>query len=265
MSMRARANRSPPCMGGGRGVDAMLRLREFPDNAELAPVLADEIANTLRGALAARGKAALAVSGGSTPRPLFKALSMEDLDWSRVRITLVDERWVDETHPDSNAKLVRETLLQGKAAAADFIGLKTAAPSPFGAEREAAARLPGFETGIDVAVLGMGEDGHTASFFPGAAELPAALALPSSLEETMPLCVAVHPPAAPHDRMTLSLAALLRSWRVFLHIAGAAKRAVLETALDPAGDEREMPIRALIRPLTMLAHPDVETFYAANG
>jgi len=218
----------------------LTHLHHCESNAELTAQLALRIAGDLEEAIAERGAATLAVSGGSTPKPLFERLSQLPLDWARVTVTQVDERWVDEHHPDSNARLIREHLMQNRAAAAEFTSMKTAEDSPFDAEAEASEKLSTFAQGIDVVVLGMGEDGHTASFFPGAATL--ARALDPAGEE---LCVAVAPPSAPYERMTLSLAALLRAHNLYLHITGAAKWDVLQEAASP-GCVEELPIRSVL-------------------
>lgn len=215
-------------------------LHTFATNEALSRALAQRIAADLSAAIAQRGQATLAVSGGSTPRPLFEALSTATLDWSSVYITQVDERWVDEDHADSNARLIRQCLLQNAASAAHFLSMKMPSDSPFTAEAAASEKLSVFAAAIDVVVLGMGDDGHTASFFPGADTLTRALD-----PDGHDLCVAVRPPVAPHDRMTLSLAALLRARHSYLHIAGAAKRAVLELASEP-GDVEQLPIRAVL-------------------
>jgi 6-phosphogluconolactonase len=229
-------------------------IHTFATNAELSQQLAGRIAADLAAALALRGRAVLAVSGGSTPRPLFAALSLQPLDWSRVIVTQVDERWVEEDHPDSNARLIRQCLLQNSAGAAEFLSMKTPDASPFAAEAAVSAKLAPCAAGIDVAVLGMGEDGHTASYFPGAATLARALDPVGTA-----LCVAVRPPAAPHDRMTLSLATLLRARHAYLHIVGAAKQAVLMHASEP-GEVAQLPIRALLRSEALA----LDIFYA-NG
>lgn len=230
-------------------------MHTFASNAELSRQLAGRIAADLAAALAQRGNAILAVSGGSTPRPLFEALSAQPLEWSRVIVTQVDERWVGEDHVDSNARLIRQHLLQNSAAAAVFLGMKTPDASAFAAEAAVAAKLAPCAAGIDVVVLGMGEDGHTASFFPGAATLARALD-PVGAE----LCVAVRPPSAPHDRMTLSLATLLRARRTYLHIVGPAKLAVLRRASEP-GDSAQLPIRALL----CREPPALEIYYATEN
>jgi 6-phosphogluconolactonase len=230
-------------------------LHEFDSNQALCERLAQCIASGLEGALNLREEATLAVSGGSTPKPLFAALSICDLDWSRVRVTQVDERWVSEDHADSNARLIREHLLQERAAAARFDSMKVNVADAFAAEAATAQQLAAFADAIDVVVLGMGEDGHTASFFPGAETLDQALDL-----TTERLCLAVRPPAAPHDRMTLSLAALMRSRQLYLHITGAKKLSVLQEAL--AGeDTMTLPIAAVCQ----RAENPLEIFYAPRS
>ncbi|MEH6592442.1 MAG: 6-phosphogluconolactonase [Halioglobus sp.] len=227
-------------------------LHHYESNAELTTQLARRVASDLGTAIAERGIATLAVSGGSTPKPLFERLSQLPLDWARVTVTQVDERWVDEDHQDSNALLIRQHLLQNLAAAAQFASMKTPGDSPFDAEAAASEKLSAFAQGIDVVVLGMGEDGHTASFFPGAATLAKALQ-PAGDE----LCVAVAPPSAPHERMTLSLAALLSARNIYLHITGEAKWGVLQQAAT-AGSEEELPIRSVL----FRAEPPLQIYYA---
>jgi 6-phosphogluconolactonase len=230
-------------------------LHEFDSNQALCERLAQCIASGLEGALNLREEATLAVSGGSTPKPLFAALSLCELDWSRVRVTQVDERWLSEDHADSNARLIREHLLQGHAAAAHFDSMKVDIDDAFAAEAATAQRLAAFADTIDVVVLGMGEDGHTASFFPGSDTLAEALD-----PATDRLCLAVRPPVAPHDRMTLSLAALLRSRQLSLHITGSSKLSVLRGAL--AGEDTlTLPIGAVCQ----RAENPLEIFYAPGS
>jgi 6-phosphogluconolactonase len=235
--------------------DMLSHLHQLDSSSELAEILANKIAANLAEAISERGEATLVVSGGSTPKPLFERLSRCALDWARITVSQVDERWVDEGDDDSNARLIREHLLQNYAAAATFVSMKTSAESPFGAEEEAAAKLSAFSQGIDVTILGMGEDGHTASFFPGAATLKQALD-PMGGE----LCVAVQPPSAPHDRMTLSLAALLRSRHLYLHITGESKMEVLARA-SVAGDIEELPIRSVL----FADEPPLQIYYASGN
>lgn len=205
------------------------------DNAAQVAALVQAVGDPLAAALDAGGDAVLAVSGGRSPVPLFHALRDADLDWSRVLITLVDERCVAPGHADSNERLVREHLLAGRAVAARFAGLVRDPADIAGsvAAANAAARP------ITVALLGMGEDGHTASLFPGAPELAAGLdpANPAHY-------LAVTPPAAPHTRISLTLAALLQSRRLVLAIAGPIKRRVFDAA--GAALSPDLPVSALV-------------------
>ena len=148
---------------------------KFADSDLLSRTLSAQLAANLRDAIAARGLASLVVSGGRSPIKLFESLRTQSLDWSRVCIALADERWVDPSDPDSNEKLIRDVLLKEEAASARFIGLKNAAPTPdLGAVSawETFARVP---RPFDAVVLGMGDDGHTASLFPRSPNLASAL------------------------------------------------------------------------------------------
>ncbi len=219
----------------------MSTLRRFADGKTLARVIAAEIAADLIGAIAARGLASLVVSGGRTPRALFEQLRTRPIDWSRVRIALADERWVAPEDEASNERLVRETLLVGDAAAASFAGMKNGAPTPdlgAAAAWETFARVP---RPFDVLLLGMGDDGHTASLFPGSPNLGVALAANAA-----PGCVGMWAPVAPQPRMSLNLAALLDSRRILILIAGEAKWGTYRAA-GAAGAVEQMPVRALLR------------------
>lgn len=230
------------------------KLVEFETDAVLVQVLAAHIADMLAEAVATRGRAALAVSGGSTPRSLFEALSIIDIPWPQVTVTLVDERWVQESDSDSNALLVRRHLLQGRAAKARFVGLKTDAGDPFRAALDVEKRLRTSVLPLDVVVLGMGEDGHTASFF------PAAEGLDNALNDPRQVCCGIRPPLAPHLRMTLSLHTLLSARHLLLHIVGARKREVLEVAMTP-GSIAGLPIRAVLHQSQLL----LEIYYAEKA
>ncbi|HIJ90101.1 MAG: 6-phosphogluconolactonase [Desulfobulbaceae bacterium] len=230
----------------------MPEFKEFKDSAKLVAALAAQVAELLRAGIRERGRASLVVSGGSTPVPFFAALSELALDWQQVTITLADERWVGQTDADSNEHLVRRHLLQNRAAAARFVGLKTEAPTAAQGEKECGVRLAGLAAPFDVLILGLGNDGHTASLFPQAARLHEALAPDSGK-----LCMAITPPVAPHERMTMTLPTLLHSRQIILHIAGPDKRAVYEMAMAD-GPVEEMPIRAVLRraaPVTVFWAP----------
>lgn len=219
----------------------MAKLIEFASTSQLDEQLAKQVVMRLQDAIEKRGKASLVVSGGRTPKGLFQILSQQKLDWSKVYITLADERWVDATDDASNERTVRESLLQHEAAKATFIGLKNQHDTPFAGEAELENALQAIPLPFDVVILGMGDDGHTASFFPGAAKLKDALDLNSTRR-----CLGITPLTAPHDRMTLTLATLLNSAHIYVHITGAGKHNVYEQAM--MGDDiYQMPIRSVIK------------------
>ncbi len=217
-----------------------LDIHRFEKNESLVETLVGEVETWLAEAIAERGYALLAVSGGRTPAPFFRALSRCTLDWSRVTVTLADERWVPEDHGDSNARLVQQHLLQGPAARARFVGLYSDAPTLEEGAAVADARLRGLGLPFDAVILGMGEDGHTASLMPGSEALMSALNPRGGR-----LCRAVRAPGVVQPRLTLTLAALLTSRRILLHIVGDAKWRVLERARTP-GPVAELPVRAVL-------------------
>ena len=200
----------------------MSEWREFATAEELDRALANHLASRLQADIGNRGKASLAVSGGSTPTGMFQQLSRCPIDWAKVWLTLVDERQVARDSVDSNERLVREHLLRHQAKSAHFVGLAAASGE---IPTDLARRLTEVPRPFTAVVLGMGSDGHTASWFPGAANL-AALLDPQGTAEV----AATEPPAAPHRRITLTLAAVLNSREIILHLTGAAKKAVLERA-----------------------------------
>jgi 6-phosphogluconolactonase len=204
----------------------------YPDRGTMMRDLAELVADQLRAAHATKGKATLAAPGGTTPGPFLAALSEADLAWEDVRVLPTDERMVPEASPRSNARLIRETLLRGKAAGAEFVDMYE---SILGARRaRVAAVLP-----IDVLVLGMGTDMHTASLFPGAPELAAALA------DGAPEIMEITPPGEPEARLTLTAPVLRAAGVIHILITGAEKVAALERALLD-GPVEEAPVRAVL-------------------
>lgn len=219
------------------------------DAAATAAALAARVGAQLRSALAGQDAATLVVSGGRSPLAFLAALSCERLPWDRVMVTLADERWLPADAADANAGLVRTALLQNEAAAATFVPLYGGEPTPEAGAAACAARLARLPRPFAAVVLGMGEDGHTASLFPGSAALPTLLAADA------PAVAAVHPPAAPHPRISLGLPLLLDARTVFVQIGGPEKRAVLQRAA--AADPLQMPIAAVLAQ----RHTPVEVFY----
>ncbi|MDP2407005.1 MAG: 6-phosphogluconolactonase [Hydrogenophaga sp.] len=216
-------------------------ISEHPNATPAA--LAEHIANALRSAIAARGQASLAVSGGKSPIPLFEALRKQDLDWSKVTIVLVDERVVPRDHADSNTALVARHLLQGRAAAARFLPFFRELAPTFNAEvldalvRDAEDRIATLPWPLDVAVLGMGEDAHTASLFPGAPGYARAIATDQRLAWVVP-------DTAPHARISFTLSALLAARELVLSITGERKLAVYRRAAQKA--DEALPISLVI-------------------
>jgi 6-phosphogluconolactonase len=218
-----------------------IRFERYSDMGTLARALAADVAATLGRAAAARGVASLVVSGGRTPVGFFEQLRTQPIEWRRVSIALADERWVDPNDGASNEKMVREFLLQDRASEARFAGLKNAAPSPdLGAVSawETFARIP---RPFDVLMLGMGDDGHTASLFPRSPNLRVALDPAAAAG-----CVGMRAPSAPQPRLSLNLSALLDSRRIIFLLQGEAKLKTYDSAIGP-GPTEEMPVRAVLR------------------
>ena len=228
------------------------QLHTFEDKETLQRALIERITNNLTDAVAKRGRASLVVSGGSTPKVLFEKLSQVALEWEKVTVSLVDERWVDVTSSDSNEHLVKTFLLQNRAQKAKFIGLKNAHATAQEGSSECAQKLGPLPAPPDVVILGMGSDGHTASFFPNTAELQSALDMQSGI-----LCTATRPLNAPHERMTLTRPFLLSARNLLLHIEGEEKLRVYKEALGE-GSIEAMPVRAMIRQDNVL----LEVYYA---
>lgn len=210
------------------------------DSASAASLAATRVADILKNGIAARGAAGLAVSGGRSPVRFFHELAGQVLAWEKISITLVDERWVPTDSEDSNEHLVRQHLLQADAVSAQFVPLKTAAVSPELALYEREAAISQMPWPLDAIVLGMGEDGHTASLFPGAEALPMAIDVQQSA-----LLAAIDPPHAKHRRISLTLRALLHARNLTLLIQNPRKRAIYQRARDGA-DVMRLPIAGVL-------------------
>lgn len=213
----------------------------FTSRTALAQALAQDTAKALAAHLSTHKTAVLAVSGGTTPMVFFEALSQMDLDWARIMVTLVDERWVPEDSPRSNAALVRRHLLTNKAEKAGFLPLYNGEQTPSLGIKALESALVSQKLPLAAAILGMGEDGHTASFFPGGDRLSAALD-----PESGRLLEAMEAPGAGEPRITLTLPTLLSADFLALHIEGDKKREVLARA-QAEGVDAEMPVRAVLR------------------
>lgn len=211
----------------------------------LAIELAQDIAQRLHAAIQTRGKAVLGVSGGKSPIALFEALRVHDIDWSKVIITLVDERCVPNTHPDSNAHLVKQHLMQDAAHAATLVSMVSETIDVSDATQQAVWASAQLQAAgpADVVVLGMGADGHTASLFPDAPNLAQALDLHNT-QGCVGITLARPPANAPYPRVTQTLANLLTAKHIVLPISGDDKRNTLQRAWSHA--QNALPVSRML-------------------
>jgi len=218
-------------------------IETFPAVDVWAEAIAARLGETLGAALRDNGRAFFAGSGGTTPAPVYRHLAAMDLDWANIAVTLVDERYVPETSPDSNARLIRDVLLQDRAATARFIPLYTPEVTVDRAGIMAAKALAEAGGRFDAVLLGMGEDGHICSMFPGSPTLktlltptlkPTVLGVPHGRDGMAPTI----------ERLSINLPYLMSAGRVILGLKGAAKRRVFEE--QTKGDPKVQPIAALI-------------------
>lgn len=221
----------------------MTKVPNVYDQGDMTERAAKAIASILRQAIATRGQASLMVSGGSSPKPLYDLLSHEELDWSKVTISLVDERWVEPGQTGSNEDFIRGALIKNNGSQANFFGLKTEHVSVEAGLKSAEAKFGNMKMPFDICIMGMGSDAHTASWFPNCGGLLEALAL----ENTRTLC-AIDATSAPvagdfPNRISLTLRAVLDSHAIFLFIPGADKRRAFDDALNKSIDDA--PVNAL--------------------
>lgn len=218
---------------------------QYPDRETLMENIAEDVADQLAEAISLRGSATLAVPGGTTPAPFLELLSNVDIDWSKVRVMLTDERFVPETSERSNTRLLRETLMQNNAAAADLVPFYMEADTPEEVLDDLtsaiAEALP-----LDVCVLGMGSDMHTASLFPEADRLAEGLDADGKA-----VLLPMRAPGAPEPRLTLTASVLRGARNIHILITGEAKKAALEVALVE-GPASEAPIRVILDAATQV-------------
>ncbi len=227
---------------------AHIELKRFESAEDVCIALSDEIETIVTNAVAARGEASIALSGGRTPIPMFQALSSKALPWDNMTVSLVDDRWVPPTHKDSNEALLIKHLLASNPNRTHFIGFWKPDCDAYSAVPLCNESFSGLPEALDCAVLGMGNDGHTASIFPESEQLQNAL-------DTTDTCCAVTPSTAPHDRMTMSAHKLLASRKRILHLKGEDKLETLKSAVMD-DDIHSMPVRLFLNhPLTIYWSP----------
>lgn len=212
------------------------QIEVYPDAEHAALAAAEAIADWLAAGLAENDRASFVGTGGSSPGPVYDLLATLPLPWEQVSVTLSDERWVPPTSPESNERQLRERLMVGEAAAARFIPLWSDAPTAEDAAEAAEIAIEDLFP-ADVVLLGMGEDGHIASLFPGSPVLEEGL---DPLGGSFVIAVPTGEPAPAMERLSLTLYALKQAYLTVVLVSGEAKRRIIE-------DRDDLPIQALFR------------------
>ena len=231
----------------------MFKYHSFKSREAMVEMASKQIADAVSAAVADKGKASLMLSGGSSPRPVYVALSEMDLPWEKVTIGLVDDRWIERGQAGSNETFLDQTLLKGKAITAKFIGLKTQDADPAAGIKASEAQLASIPQPFDVCVMGMGLDGHTASWFPKSKGLKEALDLDNAnnviaIDARGCLVAGNHP-----ERITLTLSAVMAAKQIILMIPGAGKSDVFkDSAMKSVYDAPVKALRAAGERLTVI-------------
>lgn len=216
-------------------------LLSFASRPAAEAALADALEAGVREAHAMGRRARIALSGGSSPEPAYRAFAAKDLNWSQVDIALVDDRWVDVDQPGSNQAMIERAF-----AAADGVtifGMKLPTESPKQAEAELDVVYRALRP-FDAIVLGMGPDGHTASWFPASPDLAACLD-PTGSATVLGIDASLAPVAAPYsERMTMTLPVVSEAQQILILLFGADKKQILQQALD--APVTHAPIKAAI-------------------
>ena len=237
--MRLQAPKETEPVPGGHGSQDMIEFKIFDSKEAASVALAEHIAGRLESAVAKRGEATMIASGGTSPLATFLALRRHKLPWNKVTIVPGDERLVPPDHGDSNEGMVRRELMQEEAAAATLISLAGVKNPEDMQLASLNARLAMLTRPLDIVLLGMGDDGHTASLFPDSPDIANALHSPDC-------CVLQQPAHLEAARLSLTPALLLDAREIVLLFFGAGKRAAYQRAVA-GGDVEEMPVRFLLR------------------
>lgn len=219
-----------------------MNIIEYPDRDMLAIDVANKLAGDLETHLLHNETASFAVAGGTTPAPIFDDLCAADIDWARVHVMATDERWVPSDSDRSNARMIRERLLTDRAAKARFLPFYVPSREPEEIMVEVEALIQP-ELPLAVLVLGMGNDMHTASLFPGVPGLEAALA------PNAPTLAVLRPDSQPEARVSLTAHVLDAAIAKHLVIYGGEKLQALKRAMSLAPEEA--PIQAVLSDTTV--------------
>ncbi len=211
----------------------------FESKEAASVALAGHIAGRLESAVAKRGEATMIASGGASPLATFRALRRQRLPWHKVTVVPSDERLVPPDHEDSNEGMLRRELMQEKAAAAKLLSLAGAINPEDIQLASLNARLAKLTRPLDIVLLGMGDDGHSASLFPDSPDIADALNSPD-------YCVLQRPAHLEAARLSLTPALLLDAREIVLLFFGAGKRAAYQRAVA-GGDVEKMPVRFLLQ------------------
>ena len=235
-------------------IDNAAHWLEFDSREKFNEALVQRIADTLQSASLSQSQIVFGVSGGSTPLPVYQALAQKELAWNRIKLLLVDERYVATTHADSNERNIREAFSSNAIIGKNIIGLVSDKGDIETIAIAADQKLASINAVLDVIVLGMGEDGHFASLFPTGVQFDQAISENGS-RFVMP--ISPMPQHAPHPRLSMSLAYIRRAKRIILAITGDNKRRVLQQAIAE-GDVHHLPIAALFK----ASSPAVEIYWS---
>ena len=223
---------------------------DYADSDALIAAVSAQLRERCAAGLKQRGRAVLSLAGGRTPLPIYRTVAAEALDWANVVAMPGDERCVPHAHPASNVGALRDAF--AAAGGLCIESLTTADGHPEASLAHARAMLAAHAEAFDAVVLGMGEDAHTASLFPSAEALPAAMAKDAN-EDAFLLVPNPLPPEAPFPRITLGLARLLRTRSLHLIVTGARKREVVRAA-QTAHDPLRAPVSALLHASGTVVH-----------
>ena len=221
----------------------LFNYESFRSREAMVSNAAQQIADTLKTAIMEKGKASMMLSGGSSPRPVYETLSGMDLPWENVTIGLVDDRWIERGQSGSNETFLDETLFKGRARNAKFVGLKTKDLNPDAGVTTSEVQVSMIPRPFDMCIMGMGLDGHTASWFPKSRGLKQALD-PYNSQSVSAIDASGCPAAGDHPhRITLTLSAVMTSKQLILMIPGVHKSDVFKKSSTKS--VYDAPVKAL--------------------